>query len=158
MRALLLVCILSSPFAFAGPPAEAMKKFNQAATGKRLETAWKHIAQFKGMDARATEEYKNDVRQLIEFLANGGEIQIVDEKIEGHSALVITNTAKKGYGPSFDPDPIYLIKTGGTWKILPDFTEWELAKTYAKEQVGSFKKLEAWYSKRKAELRKAYQP
>jgi hypothetical protein len=55
---------------------------------------------------------------------------------------------------AFDIDPAYLIKQGDEWKVFPGVSDWAVAEQVAKDKVDSFKKLEAWFKKRKTELKK----
>lgn len=64
----------------------------------------------------------------------------------------------EGTEKSLDLDPIYLLKQGEEWKVMPGLDDWQIAKSVAKDKVDAFEKLETWFKQRKAELKKTTKP
>lgn len=154
MKAILLLVTLLVQSAFAGTPTEALAAFKKSAQAKDFEATWKQAAKFDGLPDQATKHFKGKVQRFVDRSAAGLDFKIIEEKIEGDCAVVIINESKKAGEKAFDIDPAYLIKQGGEWKVFPDVSDWEIAEQVAKDKVDSFKKLEAWYKARKAELKK----
>ena len=149
---LLLLAVLAQS-AFAGPPTDALAAFKKSAKAKDFEAAWKHVAKFEGLPPAATKHFKEEVQEFIDLTAKGWDFEIVEEKVEGDCAVVVIKESKKGGEKTVDLDPAYLIKQGDEWKVFPEVTDWEVAEHAAKDKVAAFKKLEAWFTARKAELK-----
>jgi hypothetical protein len=154
MKTILLLVTLLIQSVIAGTPTEALAAFKKSAQVKDFEATWKQAAKFEGLPDEATEHFKGKVQRFIDLAAKGWDFEIIDEKMEGDCAVVIINESKKAGEKAFDIDPAYLIKQGGEWKVFPDVSDWDIAEQVAKDKVDSFKKLEAWFRTRKAEIKK----
>jgi hypothetical protein len=154
MKTILLLVTLLIQSVIAGTPTEALAAFKKSAQVKDFEATWKQAAKFEGLPDEATEHFKVKVQRFIDLAAKGWDFEIIDEKMEGDCAVVIINESKKAGEKAFDIDPAYLIKQGGEWKVFPDVSDWDIAEQVAKDKVDSFKKLEAWFRTRKAEIKK----
>ena len=153
MKPIVLLVTLLIQSAFAATPAEVLAAFKKSAQARDFEATWKQAARFDGLPDDATDYFKGKVQRFIDLTAGGWDFEIVEEKIEGDCAVVIINESKKAGKTAFDIDPVYLLKQGDEWKVLPDLSDWDIAEQVAKDKVGSFKKLEAWFGKRKDELK-----
>ncbi|MBK1883121.1 hypothetical protein JIN85_11885 [Luteolibacter pohnpeiensis] len=154
MKLLILFAILFAQAALAGAPMEALTAFKKAAQNKDFDATWKHAAKFEGLPDDATDYFKGKVQRFIDLTSNNWDFEILEEKVEGDSAVVVINESKKAGRKAFDLDPVYLIKQGSEWKVFPDVSDWNIAEQVAADKVDSFKKLEAWFKARKAELKK----
>lgn len=154
MKTIILLVTLLVQAAIAGTPTEALAAFKKSAQAKDFEATWKNAAKFEGLPERATEYFRGKVQRFIDRTSKGWDFEIIEEKIEGDCALVVTNESKKAGEKPFDLDPAYLIKQGGEWKVFPDVSDWDIAEQVAKDKIDSYKKLEAWFKVRKAELKK----
>ena len=150
----LLISLAIQTAAFGGAPTEALADFKKSAHAKDFEGTWAHAAKFEGLPNEATEYFKGKVQRFIDLCDKGWDFEIVEEKVEGECAVIVINESKKAGEKAFDLDPAYLIKQGDEWKVFPDITDWDIAEQVAKDKVDSFKKLEAWFETRKAELKK----
>ena len=140
--------------ALGGTPIDALSAFKKAAQAKNFEATWKHVAKFDDLPDQVTEYLKGKVRRFIDYVSRGSDFEIIEEKIEGDCAVVVINESKKEGRQAFDIDPAYLIKQDGEWRVFPDLSDWDIVEHVAKDKVDSYKKLEAWYKKRKVELKK----
>ena len=154
MKTLILLSIFLVQSAFAGTPTEALAAFKKSSQAKDFEATWKHAAKFEGLPDQVTEYLKGKVQRFIDLTSKGWDFEIIEEKVEGDCAVVVINESKKAGQKAFDLDPAYLIKQGNEWKVFPDVSDWDIAEQVAKDKVDSFKKLEAWFKARKAELKK----
>ncbi len=154
MKTIALLAILLVQSALAGTPSEALGAFKKAAQTKSFEETWKHAAKFDGLPKEATEYFKAKVQKFIDLTGKGWDFEIVEEKIEADCAVVVINESKKGGQKAFDLDPAFLIKQDGEWRVLPEVTDWKVAKKVAGDKVGSFEKLSTWFETRSVELKK----
>jgi len=151
---LLLVTLLLQAAALGGAPSKALAAFKKSAQAGDFEATWEHVAKFEGLPDPATDYLKGKVRRFLELTREGWDFEIIEEKVEGGCAVVVINESRKAGRAAFDLDPAYLIKQGDEWKVLPEVSDWDIAEQVAKDDVPSFRKLEAWFKARKAELRK----
>ena len=158
MKPIILFIILSIQTAFGGTPSEALGDFKKSAQAQNFEETWEKSAKFEGLPEQVTDYLKGKVKRIIDLTGKGWDFEIIEEKIEGDCAVVVINESKKGGKKSFDIDPAYLIKQGGEWKVFPDVSDWEIAESVAKDKVASYKRLEAWFKIREAELKKKSSP
>jgi hypothetical protein len=156
MKTLTLLAILLVQAAIGGTPSEALGAFKKAAQTKNFEETWKHAAKFDGVPDQVTEYLKEKVKRFIDLTGKGWDFDILEEKADGDCAVVVINESKKDGGEAFDIDPAYLIKQNGEWRVFPDVSDWDIAEQVAKDKVDAFKKLEAWFKERKAELKKKH--
>ena len=118
-----------------------------AAQKGAAEAGWALVANFPGTPPDRREDFED----LMDYLAAGNGFKTVEEKVAGNSAVVIIQDNPRP-GKKIDIDPVYLIRQDSAWKLMPDFTDWELANYLAKHAVADFEALEQWYRKRKTEI------
>ena len=153
MKTIALLAILLVQSALAGTPSEALGAFKRTAQTKNFEETWKHAAKFEGLPEEATDYFKAKVQKFIDLTGKGWDFEIVEEKIEGDCAVVVINESKKEGKKAFDLDPAFLIKQEGEWRVLPEVTDWKIAKKVATAKVASFEKLSTWFETRSEEIK-----
>lgn len=95
------------------------------------------------------------MRQSWELFATGWDFEILEEKVSGDCAVVVVNEVRKeGRRGGIDPDPAYLIKQDGEWRVFPDPSGREAAQQLAKQHAVTYEKLEKWFKDRKVVLKK----
>ncbi len=143
----------------AGTPTEALKAFQQAAKDQKLENAWKHTAQFEGASEELTQYLKSRVQRILKLSADGWGFEILEEKINGDCAVIITNESTKAGKKAFDIDPVFMIKQGQEWRVMPDITQWDMTESIPTDKqpasmrlderkVAAYKELEKWVDER----------
>ena len=158
---LLLLCHL----AIAGTPTEALKAFQQAAEDQKLEDAWKHTAQFEGASEEVTQYLKSRVQRILKLSADGWGFEIIEEKISGDCAVIITNESTKAGKKAFDIDPVFMIKQGKEWRVMPEITQWDMTRRIPADKqpasmkldetkIAAYKALEKWVDDRTEALKK----
>ncbi|MDX1679946.1 MAG: DUF4878 domain-containing protein [Akkermansiaceae bacterium] len=158
MKTLLSLTALCTTLLSAETPSEVLRQFKKSAQAKDFDATWAHTAKFEGQPKVLTDYFKEEIRDFIELTNMGWDFEIREEKVEGDCAVIVINEHKKNGVDSFDLDPIYLIKQGDQWKVLPELTNWDEAKRGMKDQVAILEKLELWFNRRKAEIKKAENP
>lgn len=104
MKLLILFAILFAQAALAGAPMEALTAFKKAAQSKDFDATWKHAAKFEGLPDDATDYFKGKVQRFIDLTSNNWDFEILEEKVEGDSAVVVINESKKAGRKAFDLD------------------------------------------------------
>lgn len=165
MKTLTLLFVLFCQTLIAGTPSEALTAFLKGAKSQSFEETWKHTAQFEGTGADYTEYFRSKVQSVVDLAATGWTLEILDEKISGDCAVVLCNDKKiEDSKEAFDPDPAFLIKQNGEWKVMPGLTEWNLLERVPahkqpasmkldENKVATYKKLEEWSDERGKALR-----
>jgi hypothetical protein len=153
----------------AGTPTETLKAFQQAAKNQKLEDAWKHTAQFEGASEEVTQYLKSRVQRILKLSADGWGFEILEEKISGDCAVIITNESTKAGKKAFDIDPVFMIKQGDEWRVMPGVTQWDSTRRIPADKqpasmklderkVAAYKELEKWVDERTEALRKERKP
>ncbi len=84
---------------------------------------------------------------------------LVEIHAEGPGAVAVLNEDVKDRKPSFDIDPLYLVRLDGRWWILPDMTRYDAASPLlSAEDYAVYDSLEKWYKAREQELMYAQPP
>ena len=150
-------------FAAAAPAApegggetakDAIVAFIDDAKAKRVDAVRARLFVPEGPGA------KQEVDDLIEVVESGmfeaHEVRVLDVREAGDAAVVVADFRKRGGGRS-DIDPLFLLRDGGRWRVLPspDLAKFE---TLPDERKKEFAELQEWYVKRKDELRRAPDP
>ena len=149
----------------AGTPTEALKAFQQAVKDQKFEDAWKQTVQFDGASPEVTQYLKSRIERTLKLSAEGWGFDILEEKISGDCAAIVTNEIKKAGQTALNIDPVFMMKQSGEWRVMPGITKWDLTKHIAAEKQpdsmkldqttqATFKELDTWVDERKKELRK----
>ena len=126
-----------------------------AAKKEDFAATWKVTAHFDGLHPKLVESLEGEVRQSWELFATGWDFEILEEKVSGDCAVVVVNEVRKeGSRGGIDPDPAYLIKQDGEWRVFPDPSGREAAQQLAKQHAATYEKLEKWFKDRKVALKK----
>jgi hypothetical protein len=169
MKTAIAFLILLCHSVMAGTPTEALKAFQQAAKDQKLEDAWKHTAQFEGASEAVTQYLKSRVQRILKLAADGWGFDILEEKISGDCAAIIINESTKAGKKAFDIDPVFMIKQGEEWRVMPDITQWDMTRRIPADKVpasmklderkvAAYKELEKWVDVRKQRLVKERNP
>lgn len=169
MKAAVTSLLLLCHFAIAGTPTEALKAFQQAAKDQKLKDAWKYTAQFDGASEEVAQYLKSRVQRILKLSADGWGFEIIEEKISGDCAVIITNESMKAGKKAFDIDPVFMIKQGEQWRVMPEITRWDMTRSIPADQqpasmkldetkVAAYKELEKWVDERTEALRKERKP
>jgi hypothetical protein len=153
MKTIALLAFLLVQSALGGTPSEALGEFKRAAQSKNFEDTWKYAAKFDRLPKEATEYFKAKVQRFIDLTGKGWDFEIIEERVEGDCAVVVINESKKEGKKAYDLDPAFLIKQDGEWRVLPEVTDWKIAKKVAEDKVSSFEKLSTWFETRSEELK-----
>jgi hypothetical protein len=152
MKTAIAFLILLCHSVMAGTPTEALKAFQQAAKDQKLEDAW-----------------KSRVQRILKLAADGWGFDILEEKISGDCAAIIINESTKAGKKAFDIDPVFMIKQGEEWRVMPDITQWDMTRRIPADKVpasmklderkvAAYKELEKWVDVRKERLVKERNP
>ena len=134
-------------------PSKTLQAFHNAGAKGDFNAAWKTIARFDGVPADFDAHMKDEVREYVTRMKSGYmDFSIVEEKVAGDCAVVMIDENPKPGVVAIDYDPIFLIRRAGEWKVMPDFSDWDIAKHFAPDTVPLFEKLEVWFNERKAEM------
>ena len=169
MKTALACLLLLCHSVIAGTPTEALKAFQQAAKDQKLEEAQKHTAQFEGASEDVSQYLKARLQRILKLFADGWGLEILEEKISGDCAVIITKESAKVGKKAFDMDPVYMIKQGEEWRVMPEITKWDMTKRIPPEEqpasmklderkLAAYKELEKWFDERKEALKKERQP
>lgn len=169
MKSVIVILLLLCHSLLAGTPTEALKAFQQAAKDQKFEDAWKHTAHFDGASEEVTQYLKSRIERILKLSADGWGFEILEEKISGDCAVIVTNEIKKAGQKALDIDPVFMIKQGTEWRVMPGITKWDLTKHIAAEKqpdsmkldqtkVAAYKELEKWVDERTEALRKKRKP
>ena len=153
----------------AGTPTESLKAFQQAAKAQKLEDAWKHKAKFEGASEEVTQYLKSRIERILKLSAEGWGFEIIEENVSGDCAVIVTNESTKGGKKAFDIDPVFMIKQGEEWRVMPDITKWDMTKRIPADKqpasmklderkVAAYKELGKWFDERKEALKKESKP
>jgi hypothetical protein len=167
MKAAVALLFLLCHFAIAGTPTEALKAFQQAAKDQKLEDAWKHPAQFDGASEKVTQYLKSGVQRILKLSADGWGFEIIEEKISADCAVIIINESTKAGKKAFDIDPVFMIRQGEEWRVMPDITQWDMTRSISADKqpasmkldetkVAAYKELEKWVDERTEALKKEH--
>lgn len=144
---------------FAGTPTEAFQAFQLAAQGQKFEDAWKHTAQFEGASEAITNYLKSRVERILKLSADGWKLDLLEEKINGDCAAIIANEIKTKGQTALNLDPVFMIKQGEHWRVMPSFTHWDISSHIPADKqpasmklderkVAAFNELEKWVEER----------
>jgi len=106
-------------------------------------------------------DHERSVLERISGAAKAGTSRTVfiEVRVEGMGAVAVVNESVKRGKPSFDLDPLYLVRLDGTWWIVPGETEYApVSVLLPEEKCAVFKTLEAWFKNRKQELWRELRP
>lgn len=93
----------------------------------------------------------------------------MEEKIIGDCAVILANESKKAGkkldGKVINIDPVFMIKQGEEWRVMPDLTQWDLTRRIPadmqptsmkldEKKVAAYKDLEKWVDERHEALKK----
>ncbi len=80
-------------------------------------------------------------------------VDVGQSNVQKNAAVVILITRGDQYQKGVDPDPVYLVKNKGKWKVLPDMTAYD-HKLYgfSKGTVQNFGHLEKWFEDQKEQI------
>lgn len=166
MKIITVLFVLLCQSLFAGTPTEALTAFLKGAKTQSLEETPRHTAQFEGLDDDFEKYLQSRIKRILDLSAKGWTLEIVEEKIIGDCAVLLCNDKNAGDGKNaFDPDPVFLNKQNGAWKVLPSLTEWNLLERVPAEKqpasmkldetkVAAYKQLEKWFDERGKALKK----
>ena len=165
MKTVFVILLFLCHSLLAGTPTEALKAFQQAVKDQKFEDAWKHTAQFDGASEEVTQFLKSRIERIIKLSADGWGFEILEEKISGDCAAIVTNEIKKAGQTALNIDPVFMIKQGAEWRVMPGITKWDLTKNIAAEKQpdsmkldqtkqAAFKELDKWVDERTEALQK----
>jgi len=147
--AALLLGGCSSELADRTPPGklasvDAVSAFFEAVRQGEVERASATIARFERVHPDAV---RVRVERLApEMQAGRHEVVVVSGKELGDVAVVVVNETRKGGRERFDIDPVYLIRQGDAWKILPLYTRYDRAFfDFTPDQMQGYYSLEGWF-------------
>lgn len=169
MKIVIACLLLISTSVFAGTPSESLAAFQKATKEQKLEEAWKHTAQFEGASEELTTYLKSRIERILKISADGWSFDIVEEKVISDCAVVLINESVKDGKKAFDIDPVFMIKQGADWKVMPNITAWDMSKRIPVDQqpasmkfdepkIEAFKALEKWSEERKQALIEKREP
>lgn len=138
-------------------PAATAKLFLEHVHAGRAADAFRMFAVNEKMPKPFVDEERGDLQRLsVPAKAGTWHMTFVEVHVEGAGAVVIVNEDVKCGKPSFDLDPLYLVRLDGQWWIVPGMTKHRPASVLlSKEEYAAFKALEEWFKKRKRELQNA---
>lgn len=165
VKATVLLLLLLAQSLIAGTPTEALKSFQQATKDQKFDAAWQNTAQFEGASDDVTQYLKSRVERIMKLAADGWGFDILEEKIIGECAVIVTNESTKAGRKASDIDPVYMIKQGDHWRVLPEITNWDMTKwipadkqpasmKFDEKKASAYRELEKWFAERKAVLKK----
>ena len=166
MKTVFVILVFLCHSLFAGTPTEALKAFQQAVKDQKFEDAWKRTAQFDGASEEVTQYLKSRIERILNLSATGWGFDILDEKISGDCAVLVINEIKSAGQTALNIDPVFMIKQGAEWRVMPGITKWDLTRNIAAEKQpdsmkldqtkqAAFKELDKWVDERKEALQEA---
>ena len=152
-----------------GSTHRGAKGISAGAKDQKLEDAWKHTAQFEGASEEVTHYLKSRVQRILKLSEDGWGFEIIEEKISGDCAVIITNESKKAGKKAFDIDPVFMIKQDDVWKVMPELTQWDMSGSVPvdkqpasmkldERKTVAYKELEKWVDERTEALKKKRKP
>ncbi|KKM16818.1 hypothetical protein LCGC14_1681980 [marine sediment metagenome] len=140
----------------AGPAATA-KLFLEHLHAGRAADAFQMYAINEKMSKRLVDEERSDLERIsVPAKAGTWHLAFIEVHVEGAGAVAVVNEDVKRGQPSFDLDPLYLVRLEGQWWIIPGMTKHDPASVLlSEEEYAVFNSLEQWFKTRKHELKKA---
>jgi hypothetical protein len=142
-----------------GDPESVVNRFLQALRDSEVDSAEAMIAP---VDERNRPQAARAQRQRLEqrarrMSAGQRDYRVIESKVAGDCAVVIVDEFIRDSQPSYDLDPVFLIRQEGRWQVL---YYQSLAGNYAltDEQRTELGKLNDWFRQRQQEHRPARQP
>ena len=137
--------------------ATTAKLFLQHLHAGRATEAFQMCAINEKMHKLFVDHERDNLKRLsVPAKAGTWHIAFVEVHVEGAGAVAVVNEDVKRGRPSFDLDPLYLVRLEGQWWIVPGMTKHRPASVLlSQEEYAVFKTLEEWFKKRKQELKGA---
>lgn len=140
-RILLLFFFLVSIGA-AESPQKALADYKRAYQAGDFDKVWALEAQSEDLPIRLQQQQRDLAQLNFKHRKEGSDFEILAERIDGDCAVVIINENQKEGNPTFDLDPVHLIKQDDQWKICRTPKRLELV---AEDKTHVFAKLQAWF-------------
>jgi len=123
-------------------PKEALNAYKLACQAGDFEKSWAMEAQKKDLPERLQQQQRDLARFSFVRRKEGSDFEILAERIDGDCALIVINEFQKGGQPTFDLDPVCMIKQDDQWRVCRTQKRLELV---APDKASVFSKLEAWF-------------
>ena len=151
-----IVCLLLTTCAFLGAvePREALADFKQIAKKGDFKGVWKMMLKLPNLPPETEGIYRDKVEKGMTRFREGADFEIVDQKVDGDSAVIVINEIKGLDKKAANYDPIYLLKQEGEWKFFPSLSSYRQAAQIAPETVEKFERLRAWYDQQEEILKR----
>lgn len=140
-RILILFLILFN-IGLCESPQEVLTAYKHACQAGDFEKSWAMEAQKKDLPERLQQQQRDLARFSFEHRKEGSDFEVLAERIDGDCAIVIINEIQKEGQPTFDLDPVYLIKQDEQWRICRTQKQLDLV---APDKAPVFAKLQLWF-------------